>query len=55
MRLTRAFSMVRIAAKKKKRRVNPWAICNSLPEGTSDEKFERCVQKIKHPSTSKEK
>lgn len=22
--------------------VNPWKICNTLPEGTSDEKYERC-------------
>lgn len=27
---------------------NPWSICNgTLPEGTSDAKFERCVRRVK--------
>jgi hypothetical protein len=38
-----------IEAKSKAR--NPWAICNSsLPKGTSDAKYERCVKQVKKKS-----
>lgn len=41
-----------VEAKKKGKKVNPWAVCNSkIDRSESPEKFERCVQDIKkeHP------
>lgn len=33
---------------------NPWAICNaSLGKGRSNEKFERCVKKVKRKKRKK--
>ena len=41
-------------AKKKGKKVNPWAICNStVPKKENPEKFEKCVMDIKKKNNIK--